>query len=86
MPEANIINEHMEVLDIGGEHVGTVDRVEGDRIKLTKSGDETEHRYVATALVQDIRGNTVTLTKPKADALASVSASWSRGPQPSRRR
>ena len=74
MAEANIINEHMEVIDVAGEHVGTVDRVEGDRIKLTKSSDD-EHHYVATALVQDIRGNTVTLTKPKADALAGASAS-----------
>ena len=75
MPEANIINEHMDVLDVAGEHVGTVDRVEGDRIKLTRSGEENDQHYVATSLVQDIRGNTVTLTKSKTDALAAASTS-----------
>ena len=75
MPEANVINEHMEILDVDGEHVGMVDRVEGDRIKLTRADGEDEHRHIATAFVQDIRGNTVTLTKSKADALASGSTS-----------
>ena len=74
MPEANIIKEHMEIVDVDGVHVGTVDRLEEHRIKLTKSGDDTEHRYVETGLVQDIRGNTVTLTKTAADALAPSSA------------
>jgi len=31
------IKEHMEVADCKGQHVGTVDEVEGDAIKLTKS-------------------------------------------------
>ena len=74
MPEASIIKEHMEVIDVAGEHVGTVDHVEGDQINLTRSGDDNEHHYVATALVHNIRGNTVTLTKAKADALASAGA------------
>jgi hypothetical protein len=30
------IKEHMEVIGADGVHVGTVDRVEGRRIKLTK--------------------------------------------------
>ena len=71
MPERNVINEHMEVIDVDGVHVGTVDRVEDHRIKLTKSDDGSAHRYVATALVQDIRGNTVTLTKVAAEAFSS---------------
>lgn len=29
------IHEHMEVIGADGVHVGRVDRVEGDRIKLT---------------------------------------------------
>ena len=34
----NDIREHMEVLGSDGEHIGTVDHLEGeDRIKLTKS-------------------------------------------------
>jgi hypothetical protein len=70
MPEANVIAEHMEVLGADGVHVGTVDHLDGNRIKLTKaSSDDGEHHYVSTAYVQDIRGNTVTLTKPAAEAL-----------------
>jgi hypothetical protein len=70
MPEANVIAEHMEVLGADGVHVGTVDHLDGDRIKLTKaSSDDGKHHYVSTAYVQDIRGNTVTLTKPAAEAL-----------------
>ena len=70
MPEANVIAEHMEVLGADGVHVGTIDHLDGDRIKLTKaSSDDGEHHYVSTAYVQDIRGNTVTLTKPAAEAL-----------------
>ena len=70
MTEANIIKEHMEVVDASGAHVGTVDHLDGDRIKLTKTSENAEHQYVATSLVQDIRGNMVTLTKSAAEALA----------------
>ncbi len=73
MPEANVIAEHMKVLGADGIHVGTVDHLDGDRIKLTRAGSEVgEHHYVSTSLVQDIRGNTVTLTKDAADALATA--------------
>ena len=39
------IKEHMEITDSKGQHVGTVDDVEGDNIKLTKSdsGDDMHH-------------------------------------------
>ena len=35
------VREHMEVIGADGVHLGTVDQVEGDRIKLTK---DREHR------------------------------------------
>ncbi len=72
MTEANIIREHLEVIGSDGGHVGTVDKVEGDRIKLTKAetGDGAHH-YVATALVQDIKGNSVTLTVEAGAAVAA---------------
>src|SRR3712207_209958 len=38
---ASQIGEHMEVVGDDGEHVGTVDKVEGNRIKLTKRDDPT---------------------------------------------
>jgi hypothetical protein len=31
--------EHMEIIGSDGEHVGTVDKVEGDRIRLTRQDD-----------------------------------------------
>ena len=36
MIDAQKVKEHAEVIGADGVHVGTVDRVEGDRIKLTK--------------------------------------------------
>ena len=69
MTEANIIKVHMEIIGSDGSHVGVVDSYDSDRIKLTKAGsDDGEHHYVEIALVQDIRGNTITLTKPAAEA------------------
>jgi hypothetical protein len=61
------IKEHMEVIGADGAHVGTVDHLDGDRIKLTKkdSGEgshEGHHHYISTALVADIEGNQVRLS------------------------
>jgi hypothetical protein len=48
-------------------HVGTVDRVEGDRIKLTKkdSGEGSHkghHHTIPMALVAEVEGNKVRLS------------------------
>jgi hypothetical protein len=42
------IKEHMEVLGSDGQHVGTVDKTEGQRMKLTKSDPAApgDHRYI----------------------------------------
>lgn len=40
----NEIKEHMEVADAQGQHVGTVDHIEDDRIKLTR-GDSPDGRH-----------------------------------------
>ena len=37
MGDFSTIREHMDVIGADGVHVGTVDKVEGDRIKLTKA-------------------------------------------------
>ena len=47
-----VIKEHMEVIGADGVHVGTVDNVEGGRIKLTKkdSGEgahKGHHHYIS---------------------------------------
>ncbi len=61
------IEEHAEVIGADGAHIGTVDRVEGDRIKLTKkdSGEghhRGHHHYVSTSLVAEIEGGKVRLS------------------------
>jgi hypothetical protein len=67
MADASRIKEHMEVIGADGAHVGTVDRVEGQRIKLTKrdSGEGSHkghHHYVPLGLVAEIEGSKVRLS------------------------
>ena len=56
MADASNIREHMEVLGPEGRHVGTVDKVEGDRIKLTKNDPaaDGEHHYVGLDQVASV--------------------------------
>jgi hypothetical protein len=71
MPEANVVAKHTEVLGADGVHVGTVDHLDDDRIKLSRAdSNDAQHYYVSTALVQDIRGNTLTLVSPRPTPLA----------------
>jgi hypothetical protein len=61
------IKEHMEVIGADGVHIGTVDRLEGNRIKLTKkdSGEGTHqghHHFIDGSLVAEIEGNKVRLS------------------------
>ncbi len=67
MTELGGIKAHMEVIGADGVHVGTVDRVEGGRIKLTRadSGEGRHvghHHYVPGGLVAEIEGNRVRLS------------------------
>jgi hypothetical protein len=56
------IKEHMEVADCGGQHVGTVDEVEDDRIKLTASdSSDNRHHYISLEQVDRIDDNRVYL-------------------------
>ena len=68
------ITEHMEVIGADGVHVGTVDKVEGNRIKLTKadSGEGSHkghHHFVAKNLVAGVEGNKVRLSANAAIAV-----------------
>lgn len=61
------IREHMEVIGADGVHVGTVDKVEGNRIKLTKkdSGEghhKGHHHFIDGGLVAEVEGNKVRLS------------------------
>ena len=42
MTDSSQIREHMEVIGADGVHVGTVDRVEGDLIKLTRKDSSAQ--------------------------------------------
>ena len=67
MVDTSAIKEHMEVIGADGVHVGTVDHVDGQRIKLTKadSGEgshEGHHHYISLGLVADVEGDKVRLS------------------------
>ena len=64
------IKEHMNVIGADGVHVGTVDHLDGERIKLTKgdSGDG-RHHYLPAGLVAAIEGDTVRLSANAANAI-----------------
>ena len=56
------IKEHMEVADSTGQHVGTVDEIEDNRIKLTRSdAPDGTHHYVDIDSVERIDDNRVYL-------------------------
>jgi len=59
------IREHYEIIGADGVHVGTVERVEGSRIKLARQDNEHtpgKHRYIPLGLVADIEGEKVRLS------------------------
>ena len=73
MVDATQIQEHAEVIGADGVHVGTVDKVEGNRIKLTKKDSgprvvegtgshEGHHHFISLGLVADIEDGKVRLS------------------------
>ena len=81
MTDASAIREHMEVIGADGARIGTVDRVDGDRIKLTKVegfGEQMEaaegshaghHHYISLGLVAGVEGDKVRLSATGANAV-----------------
>ena len=62
------IRKHMEVIGADGVHLGTVDRIEGDRIKLTKAdSDDGRHHFIPTDWVDHIDEH-VHLNLPSSEA------------------
>ncbi|WP_395330315.1 DUF2171 domain-containing protein [Novosphingobium sp. BL-8H] len=56
------IREHMEVANAAGDHVGTVDEVKDDQIKLTRSdSSDGAHHFIAFDNVDRIEDNRVYL-------------------------
>jgi len=76
MVDASQIQEHAEIIGADGTHVGTVDKVDGDRIKLTRNdspqtedGQGAKHHYTSLGLVADIEDGKVRLSANGAEAV-----------------
>ena len=67
MSSSHKLKRHMEVIGADGVHIGTVDRIEDGRIRLTEadSGEgrhKRHHHFIDLALVADIEGQKVRLS------------------------
>jgi hypothetical protein len=67
--QLNKVTEHQEVVGSDGAHVGTVDKVRGDRILLTKNDVDAggQHHSIPSSWVQSV-DDKVTLTKSADEA------------------
>jgi hypothetical protein len=77
---AEQIREHMTVIGADGAKVGTVDAIEGDKIKLTKDSagmgsHEGHHHYLPLSQVSGVEGDTVRLAASGATAYGMESES-----------
>jgi hypothetical protein len=68
------VKAHMQVIGADGVHIGTVDRVENGRIKLTKadSGEghhKGHHHFIDVGLVAEVEGQNVRLSANAAVAV-----------------
>ena len=76
MVDVSQIKEHAEVIGADGVHVGTVDHVQGDGIKLTKNdspqtqdGQGAKHHYLPIGLVAEVEGDQVRLSATAQNAV-----------------
>jgi hypothetical protein len=69
------VREHMEVIGADGVHIGTVDRVEGNRIKLIRADSgvahEDHHHFIPSGLVAGVEDDKVRLTA-RGDVVADL--------------
>ena len=73
MVEANDIKEHMEVVGADGVHIGKVDHMDGDRVKLTRKDkdhgqDRDHHHYLPLANIASVDGGKLWLSADAANA------------------
>ncbi len=76
MAATDDIQEGMEVIGADGVHVGTVDRIDEKRIKLTRpdsgeGGHEGHHHYLSVGLIAEVEGDKVRLSA-KGDVAAGL--------------
>jgi hypothetical protein len=70
MIDASEIREHMKVIGSDGQRVGTVDKVEGNRIKLTKSDPaaQGQHHYIELDSIDSVEGDSIRLRQTAQEA------------------
>jgi len=77
--QASQIREHMDVVGNDGGHVGTVDKVEGNKIKLTKGDDPDgsgqHHHFIPVTAVESVNDNQVRLNMSADNARRTATAS-----------
>ena len=63
MTDLSTIQPHAEIIGADGVHVGTVDHVDGRRLKLTKMDSvDGRHHFVDGGLIADIENGVVRLS------------------------
>lgn len=69
MVDASQITKDMEIVGSDGQHVGTVDGVDGQQIKLTKNDSPTgNHRFLQMGTITAVRDGKACLSMSAADA------------------
>nr|WP_082653169.1 DUF2171 domain-containing protein [Aureimonas sp. AU22] len=70
MVDRTSIREHQDVKGSDGGHVGTVDHLDGDRIKLTRTDPAAggEHHFIHLDSVDRVDGGAVILNRTTAQA------------------
>jgi hypothetical protein len=77
MVDKSQIQEHAEVIGADGVHLGTVDHVDGERIKLSRAdsgqfeGQGGKHHWIPLGLVADVEDGKVRLSA-NADVAADL--------------
>jgi hypothetical protein len=73
------IRPQMEVVGADGEHLGTVDHVDHNRIKLRRNDPAAggQHYWLAQETIASVDGNTVRLSVPAGQARQSWQAEGS---------
>ena len=76
MSNLDHVREHMQVIDAEGTPLGKVDKIEGERIKLTRDSSgqgshEGHHHFIPAGLVAEVEGETVRLSA-RIDAIESI--------------
>ena len=67
--DPSAIKEHQKILGADGTHVGTVDHLDGERIKMSRSDSvDGQHHYLSTGLIASVDEEGVHLSANGAEA------------------